>query len=80
MKQTYGYTMSGFCDEVYYNMVLLAIVWHLVKLHRYFGTTCLSHHLGFRSMACANTVGEYVLESGGVRGMEFLKDECATIS
>jgi hypothetical protein len=25
-------------------------------------------------------VGEYVLESGGVRGMEFLKDECATIS
>jgi hypothetical protein len=31
-------------------------------------------------MACANSVGEYVLESGGVGGMEFLKDEYATIS
>ena len=61
-------------------MALLIIMLHLVKLLWCYGTTCSSHHLGVRSMACTSGVGEYVLGGWGMGGMELHRDECATIS
>jgi len=74
------YMMSGFYGEMYQNVALLINVLHLVKLHWYYGTNCSSHHLGVRSMACTNGVGECVWKGWGMGGIEMHPDECATIS
>jgi len=75
-----SYKTSGFYGEVNQNVALLINVLHLVKLHWYYGTTCSSHHLCVRSMACTKGVGECVLKGWGVGGTEMHRYECATIS